>query len=210
MYIQPNNNSVNMHGSNWNPNFWKRMKQKALDAFPEYTIKNGNTKVGSWESMNEKISRPLENRLIMGATALVTQPTIDYSNHKVDEETRAVSCIRTVAKIVAGTVVGCIVRGSCYKLVGAMTNVKGAEKWSKKLLPTKNLKELIDNETSLNNYRNALSTFLAIMAMSVTNFLLDAPLTVFLTNRLNEQRMEKIAKKKQKEAEGGITNAKSV
>ena len=36
----------------------------------------------------------------------------------------------------------------------------------------------------MKNYRSALSTGVAIAAMCVTNFVADAPLTVFLTNHL--------------------------
>lgn len=53
------------------------------------------TKIG------EKINSP-EQRLILGATALATQPFIDLNNKKADKETRAVSVARTIGKIIAG------------------------------------------------------------------------------------------------------------
>jgi hypothetical protein len=124
----------------------------------------------------------------MGATALLTQPTIDYYNHRVDDETRTVSRNRTVAKIVAGTLVGMfVVRGPVYKLVEKMTNVKGTGKWSKALIPNEILQEISGNETYLKNYRSTLSMVIALVAMSITNFVLDAPLTIFFTNLLNEK-----------------------
>ena len=206
MYIQPNNNSVNMYGSKWEPNFWRRLKQKALDACPEHTIKLKGNESQKYDKINGRITRPDVNRLIMGATAIVTQPAIDYSNHQVDKETREVACIRTIAKILAGTLVGVAVRGSCYKLVQSMTNIKGHGRWSKELLPTENLQQLLDDKNLLNNYRNAIATFISIMVMSITNFVIDAPLTVFLTNKLNENRLDKIAANKQKEAEGGLNH----
>ena len=43
----------------------------------------------------------------------------------------------------------------------------------------------------MKNSRSALSSALAILAMCITNFVLDAPLTVFLTNKLNEKKEEK-------------------
>lgn len=202
MYIQPNQNNVNMYGSAKKPNFWKRLKQKAMDALPERTFNDNPKRVDKWRKFDERLSRPAENRLIMGATAILTQPTIDYYNHKVDQETREVSRCRTIAKIIAGTIVGISVRGSCYSLVKKMTNIKGKSSFSKALLPSKNLKDLIMIPDFLKNYRNALATGVAILAMCVTNFAIDAPLTVYLTNHFNEKRKEKQANEKER----GIVN----
>lgn len=198
MYIQPNYNNVNMRGSEKNSGFWKRLKQKAIDAMPEATFKDGTKKIAKWKKYDEAASHPAKNRLIMGVTALATQPAIDYYNHKVDKETREVSRIRTIAKILAGTAVGIAVRGSCYELVSKMTKIKGKEKYSKALLPTKHLKDLVKNPTLLKNYRSALSTSLAILVMCITNFVIDAPLTVFLTNHFNEKRLAKTEERRNK------------
>lgn len=191
MYIQPNYNNVNMCGSEKNSEFWKRLKQKALDVVPQATFKDGAKRVAKWKKYDEGASHPAQNRLIMGITALATQPVIDYYNHRVDEETREVSRNRTIAKILAGTLVGIVVRGSSYELVKKMTNIKGKDRFSKALLPTKHLKDLVKTPKLLKNYRSALSTSLAILAMCITNFAIDAPLTVFLTNYFNEQRNKK-------------------
>ena len=72
-----------------------------------------------------------------------------------------------------------------------MTNIKGVDKFSKTLLPTKYINDLVKEPTFLKNYRNALSTSLAILVMCITNFAIDAPLTVFLTNYFNEKRQAK-------------------
>ena len=58
-----------------------------------------------------------EQRLILGATALATQPFIDLNNKSVDKETRMTSVARTLAKIIAGTLVGVIVRQAGISLV---------------------------------------------------------------------------------------------
>ena len=179
-----------MYGSPKKPNFWKRIKQKALDVIPTRTFEDSTKKLDKWKKVDEFVSHPANNRLIMGATAILTQPTIDYCNHKVDKETREVSMCRTIAKIIAGTLVGIAVRGSCYKMVEKMTNVHGKSRISKSLLPSKYKADLIKFETFLQNHRRALSNASAILAMSVTNFLVDAPLTVFLTNYFNERRLE--------------------
>ena len=198
MYIQPDYNSVNMYGSAKKPNFWKRLQQKALDALPNRTFNDNTKRLDKFKRIDERISRPAENRLIMGATAILTQPTIDYYNHKVDKDTREVSRCRTIAKIIAGTLVGISVRGSSYKLVEKMTNITGKSRFSKALLPSKFLEDLVKNPKFLKNYRSALSTGLAILAMCVTNFVIDAPLTVYLTNHFNEKRKEKLLAEKER------------
>ena len=202
MYIQPINNNVNMYGKGNDPKFFNRIKQKILDMIPEHTIKDGARKCDKWVKIDEFLSRPDGNRLVMGASAIVTQPVIDSMNRKVDEETRQVSICRTIAKIIAGTTVGILVRGSAYKLVKNMTNLKGTSKWQKMLLPKGYLMDMFKEAKFLNNYRSALSTGLAILAMCITNFVLDAPLTAFLTNYFNDNRLER---KKLKE-KGGLKN----
>jgi hypothetical protein len=193
MYIQSNYDSVNMYGAKDSPNFWKRAKQKVLDALPDITVKADTRSIDTWKRCNDRITHPGNNRAIMGATALILQPTIDAHNHKVDKETREVSRIRTISKIVVGTLVGIAVRGSCYKIVDKMTNIKGKSSISKKLLPTdtKLLNDLLKYNDLLANHKNAISTGLAILAMCVTNFAIDAPLTTYLTNFLNDKRKER-------------------
>ena len=190
MKIQPESNNIAMTGWNWQ-SFKNVIKQKVIDAVPETTIKDGAKRVQRWKSVDERISKPAENRLIMGATAIITQPVIDYHNHKVDQETRRVSRNRTISKILAGTTVGIIVRGSCYGIVEKMTDLNGNGKYSKSLLPTKFLKDLAQDAKLLKNYRSALSTAVAIFVMCFTNFLIDAPLTLYLTNKLNAKTVPK-------------------
>ena len=71
-----------------------------------------------------------------------------------------------------------------------MTNLKGKSKYSKFLIPKKSLSEISSNEEFLKHYRSALSMGLVLIANCVTNFVLDAPLTIFLTNKLNKQEKE--------------------
>ena len=52
--------------------------------------------------IGKKWSSP-HQRAILGVTALVMQPYIDWKNKSVDEKTRKVAVARTVAKIIAGT-----------------------------------------------------------------------------------------------------------
>lgn len=197
MNIQPvQYNSVPMRGKTPGESKWNKFKhyltQKALDVLPERTIKEDRNKLRQWNRVDNWISKPAQNRGILGVTALATQPAIDYYNHRVDEETRTVSRNRTIAKIIAGTVVGMfVVRGPIYDAVAKLTDIKGKKRYSKALIPKVFLKEIYKNEKFLTNYRSALSMMLALGAMSITNFVLDAPLTTFLTNRLNEQSERK-------------------
>lgn len=200
MKIQPEYNNVAMTGKGWS-SFKNSIKQKIIDAVPQATIKDGAKRIERWKTVDEKISKPAENRLIMGATALVTQPVIDYNNHKVDEETRRVSRNRTIAKILAGTGVGIVVRGSCYKLVNKMTDINGKGKYSKALIPKSYIGKFSKTVKFLRNYKSALSTGMAILAMCVTNFAIDAPLTVYLTNKFNA--MTDSSKSKNKEGNNG-------
>ena len=191
MNIQPINNSISMQGKP-NNSFWnsvkRRVSQKAIDAIPQHTVKESAKKIEAWEQIDGFMSRPAENRGIMGVTALLTQPAIDYHNHKVDKETRRVSRNRTIAKILAGTGVGMfVVRGPIYKAILAMTNMNGNSKLSKALLPKKFLNEIAQNPKFLKNYRSALAMSIALGAMCFTDFAFDAPLTAFLTNYLNEK-----------------------
>ena len=194
MNIQPiQYNSVSMQGKKpdraWDK-FKRRMAQKVIDVLPSHTQKETPRKLEEWNKFDNWVSKPAHNSAIMGATAIITQPAIDYNNHKVDKETRRVARNRTIAKIIAGTCVGILVRGSVYKAVTSMTNIESKAKFSKALLPKKFLNEIANNKTFLNNHKCALSNFLAILVMCVTNFAIDAPLTVMLTNKLNEKKGE--------------------
>lgn len=198
-----NNYNVSMYGAKPSGNgpkkFWNKIKQKALDALPNKTFKESEKNVSKWEKLNSQISEPAKNRAIMGGAAILTQPAIDYYNHRVDDETRTVSRNRTIAKIVAGTLVGIMVRGLVHKGVIKMTDINGITKQSKLLLPKDFIEKMKDNETLLKNYRSAISTCSAIGIMSLfTNILLDAPLTMYFTNKLN--KFSKVSEPERKEA----------
>lgn len=136
-----------------------------------------------------------ENRLIMGATALLSQPWFDIYNKKVDDETRSYSVARTFSKIIAGTTVGFGVREVCRFATENFCVVdKNAvrkdfvEKFlpnSKRWLAPKNIEQM--SAKQIKNYTKAFGTYMAIVAMIVTNFAIDAPLTKFLTNVLKKQ-----------------------
>lgn len=199
IYPVNSNDNISMYGKgiNKDPRWVKRVKQKILDMLPSATSKESKKSVKNWDKISHWVGDPMWNRGIMGATALLTQPAIDYYNHRVDDETRTVSRNRTIAKILAGTVVGMFfVRGPVYKMVEKMTNTISNKKWEKSLLPKKYIKKLAENPNELRNYRSAIAMVIALGVMCFTNFLLDAPLTIFLTNYFNKKSGIEADKKK--------------
>lgn len=176
----------------------RKINQGIVNIVPEMTISNEKTLKGlKW--VGEKVSSP-ENRLILGVTALMSQPFIDLNNKKVDEDTRKVSAARTVAKIIAGTTTGVLIRSGCIHAIDAFT------KLPTEITPDMKFKKLRTLFTpsagilkDLNQYKKSLGTILSLGVMVVTNFLLDAPLTKFLTNkfvdRINSKKEEVLQNK---------------
>jgi hypothetical protein len=153
-----------------------------------------------------------EQRLILGVTALMTQPFIDlYSNRKSDEETKRISVARTVAKIIAGTLVGVAVRQISISAINKFSHYDPKHVINgivTKLVPkTKNdiflplfkktgfkpCAQSVLNE-QLKLYRKAMGTTIATVVMIVTNFAIDAPLTKWLTGVFNK-KLKKEGKK---------------
>ena len=192
IYPVNSNYDISMQGKGKNPNWIKRqlrrVEQKFLDMIPGSTSKESEKSKELWDKTSHYIGHPMWNRGIMGASALLTQPAIDYYNHRVDDETRTVSRNRTIAKIIAGTLVGMfVVRGPVNKVVEKMTNINGKSNWSKKLLPKRFMDELKNNQRALNNYTSSVAMAFILGINCITNFVLDAPLTVFLTNYFNKK-----------------------
>lgn len=163
-------------------------------------IVNNKYIINAVEWAGKKINSP-QQRFILGLTAIAIQPVIDYTNKHVDEETREVSAARTMAKIIAGTSVGVAVRWACIKAVNAFSGyelkTEGAKvvqilKKSKKDIFTPALAKIADDVTVDNfkhlysNHVKNLGSILATLVMIGTNFLLDVPLTVYLTNKFTK------------------------
>lgn len=176
---------MNIKACSNNLSYNKRVMQFMLDKFP---CKNGQVTVKSEKAVNfvtwvgEKISSP-ENRLIMGITALFLQPLFDIFNKDVDEKTRKVSVCRTLAKIIAGTTTGVIIRRLCIKMMDAFTQNNISKdikkfKWKTCFLPM--IKDIKGEQFT--QYKNSLGSIVSLPIFCVTNFLIDAPLTKDLTN----------------------------
>jgi len=159
------------------------IKRRMFEMLPDFTIKNPKM----WANLGTKIGRPDVNRGIMGATALLTQPFIDYNNRKVDKNTAEVSTCRTIGKILAGTTVGMGVRAACYYLIKGCTSIDpNASSWKRRLMPSQKIEKIISkrNMDWFKNYKNTLANLLGLAAMLVTNVALDVPLTNFVSKKL--------------------------
>lgn len=164
---------------------------KIVKVAPKMTVSNEKFLKGiSW--VGEKVSSP-QNRLILGITALMFQPFIDLSNKEVDEDTRKISAARTVAKIIAGTLTGVAIRSGCIHAIDAFT------KRTDEITPNmkfKKFRTLFMPDVVLENlsqYKKSLGTIMSLGIMVFTNFLIDAPLTKFLTNKFIDRIHQKDA-----------------
>ena len=167
---------------------------KIFDNIPQMTLGNGN--IERWNKIADWVSRPAQNRAIMGVTALGLQPAIDRRNKHVSEETRETAAIRTTAKAGVGMCVGIAVRQPCYDFIKACTSPNGNKRYSKWLLPNSKVVGLTENSIFLKNHRTAVSTLLSLVVMGLcTNFLVDAPLTILATNKMLAAREKQLAKK---------------
>ena len=156
-----------------------------------------------------------EQRLIQGVTALAMQPLIDFHNKAADDDTRAVSVARTIGKIVAGTLVGVLVRYGCiagakafsrYTLTEGEKFITSIKRKSNRdvLMPEFKpdfYKEMTREEFEgiYNNSIKTLGTVFATVTMIFTNFLIDAPLTKIITKALTPKMKKLVEKEKMPE-----------
>ena len=158
-----------------------RLEQGTLDLLPDATFNKPKT-VKMIGDIGHDISSA-ENRLILGVTALMTQPFIDARNKNVDEETRRVSVCRTISKIIVGTMTGYVIRKGAIKAIRSWSQLPapGVSRY-KTLFTPKGARST--NTEAFKQYQNAMGTVVALVVMMFTNFLIDAPLTKILTNLL--------------------------
>lgn len=199
--IAPNNsvkNTENLCESKTNAHF----NTPSFGATPKvYTVGKGLQNIIEWFG---KRSTPF-NRFLLGATAITIQPFIDLNNKDVDEKTRKVSWARAIAKAIAGTSTGVLIRLACIKSINSLTrtpeelnkNNKKATDWSSALIPdkVKNKKtgkidisftpeEYAKTARLIKKHRETIGSIVALGVMLITNFALDVPITKFLTNKI--------------------------
>ena len=158
-----------------------RVMQKIANSVPNMTVSN-KTLLKGIEWAGKHISSP-QNRLILGVSALMSQPFIDLYNKRVDEDTRRASASRTIAKILAGTTSGFLVRYYTIKAVEKMTQIPAKCKKSWETFFTPSPLHVKISAESIGQYKNTIGTLLALGVMLMTNFLFDAPVTKNLTNK---------------------------
>lgn len=135
-----------------------------------------------------------QQRAALGIAAVTMQPLIDMCNKDVDEETRKVSANRSFAKGFVGTLTGIVVRGGCMKLVEQGLK---KESWADKLAEftatektqeaIEKSKDFIKNQGGAKKYAAVIGTIAALGVMLFTNFAIDAPVTNWLTNKMNKK-----------------------
>lgn len=163
--------------------FANSAEQKIYDVMPTKVFGENGDKF--FKAAGREISSA-ENRLILGVTALMSQPFIDFYNRDIDDETRKIAVCRTIAKIIAGTVTGFTVRKGTIALIKACSKAPAPniKKWQTLFTPKDVTK--VDTE-DFKQYQNALGTFVSLGVMMFTNFMIDAPLTKYLTNKFNDK-----------------------
>ena len=136
----------------------------------------------------------LQQRIALGVSAMTIQPAIDMLNKNVDPSTREVSAKRSLAKGFVGMTTGIIIRGACMKGVElTLSKDKMADKLAKIITPEKTeeallkTKNYIKNQGGAKQYASVIGTIAALGVMLFTNFLVDAPLTNLLTNKLSKK-----------------------
>lgn len=162
-----------------------KIVEHVFNRFPQNMTVKGDKKISCLNWIGENVNSP-ENRLIMGVTAISSQPFIDLYNKDVDEKTRIASCAKTIAKIAVGTTVGVIVRKSAIGIAkkGCLIPdaTKNLKKWSTVFTP--NGVNYADEVKWVKAHSNTMGTVIGTAAGLVTNFVIDMPLTKFFTNVL--------------------------
>jgi len=135
-----------------------------------------------------KISTPGQRAILM-VSAIPTQTLIDVHNEAIDEDTRITSAARTLGKIIAGGCVGITVRALCIKALDRAIKPGG-------FIWIKELESL--NPIQIKKYQGAIGSMFGIIVCLFTNFLLDAPIAIKLTNKFIDifKKQDPLDKKK--------------
>lgn len=158
--------------------------EKIVNKIPKHEF-NGSRGEKFIKWFGRKISTP-ENRVIIGASALLSQPFIDLYNQDVDEKTRKYSAARAIGKTIAGTLTGFAVRAGFIKLTRNYSQLgEVGQKTFKKLFTPSNAK--LDMPYAYRQYQNAMGMLLAIFGLIFSNFLIDVPLTNLITNAITRK-----------------------
>lgn len=162
--------------------------------------------------MVEKSHSP-QQRLFLGVTALPCLSFYDYFTSP-DEQTKKAALSKSWAKIIAGTLTGFTIRWAGIKfvqhfaqadwnpikneaqaIITKMENKRLSALYPKSWLGKRSITET-DFIKEKEKYTKNTGTYFAILVMLITNFVVDAPLTAWLTNlfrekvfKMNEQKI---------------------
>lgn len=202
-----------------------RERQNKSNKIPSFGVRvevQNETIIDKIKWLGEDFTSAMQ-RLVSGVTALMTQPFFDLYNKETDEDTRSVSCARTLGKIIAGTATGVLIRHICIRATEIFCKTEETEKERVNKETAKNKKTIAPARTEfkpheqwllpkgfekksfreIKKYRNAIGTFGAIGIMLITNFVIDAPLTAYLTNIFTRIITNDPQPPVQKKTEGG-------
>ena len=139
------------------------------------------------EHIGRKWTSP-QQRLIMGATAVMLQLPIDARNSNIDADTKKAAVAKNLAKIIVGTATGVAIRHFTIKAIKAFSvpfdalpkNITPISRKIKTFFTPENITSKMTDE--LSQYRNSMGTIISLLIMLFTNFAIDAPWTNKLTN----------------------------
>ena len=148
---------------------------------------------------------PTHQRFTLGATGIVSQPALDYSNPWVDKDTRKYSAIKTAIKIFVGTITGVLSRYGGQKMGEWLVNTGKMEVPQSILTKFKNMGpdtlryefakvknipiEKVPRDPNLYTtfakmrFGNAVGWVCAVLAAAVAVFALEIPFINKLLNR---------------------------
>ena len=129
----------------------------------------------------------VHQRAILGGSALLLQTPIDYYNPKADEKTRNYSTMKTLVKIIVGTIVGVGVRALGIKYAEHLT--KDPKKLISKVKNpeiSKELKRILGNSDDKESFEANLGTLMGVVAVFLSNFTIDMPLAKFAIGKTSQ------------------------
>lgn len=130
----------------------------------------------------------VHQRAILGGTALLMQPPIDYLNPRTDEKTRKFSVMKTIVKTLVGTLVGVSVRHLGIKYAQHLT--KDPQKLIQKVADPKvkeRLIKIMKDPNKKDTFTAQLGTLMGVVAVFISNFTIDMPLAKFAIEKSSEK-----------------------
>ena len=112
-----------------------------------------------------------QQRAALGVAAMTMQPVIDRCNKDVDEETR--NCMKAMEAVFKND-------NAIETLAKITAKDKTQEAIDKSI-------DFIKNQGGAKKYASVIGTITALGVMLFTNFAIDAPVTNWLTNKMNKK-----------------------